>query len=605
MGVKPLDRRTFLSGLTGSLVTASYLARFASPGQAAAVGQQYPQYDNKPAQLVTGKQCWLDVAAPFVLHEPKMQLSTDLLLTATCFPGIEGFRDAQYGTDYEVQLFDASGKQVNLGSAAKMRIHALRPTVLRASDLTGGKPFWGSAKIRLAPTGQQVTHAGDLFSAGFVRWNTPRNFDNVHAHPAAPKQARGKFYYSMPFPPLDEYHCAFVLFNPSDDESTGTVRAVGLQGETIVEREYTLNPRQTILYRMGDLKTEDSPREVLHVSGPPANGARRGGVVRVVNRTEAVPFAYTMIRGRSDSTFSVEHPLHFADVPVKPARATPYGPNRSFPAEALLFTPLFFAGQRFGGLRLESRIYLSASRWREEALWLMPFVTDGRGLIMWVSNRDEKLTERITPATSCHDGVLRLTEFQSCRVDARALPLEGNFAGGFGVATIPPTSHSLMKIEVRVAEWDRAAFTHFRPGGAFHKKYRTVAERGGLATDYITSGCQVRGSAEKRKYDCLFSVMNIEFEDHNVARPRLQLFGPSGLMAEKELGEYPPLACRHLLLSELFPGLQTEPGQPLTVRMTDEKAMIVNSVVHLDYERHDLAMDHGSDRHSTYLDYGC
>jgi len=28
-------------------------------------------------------------------------------------------------------------------------------------------------------------------------------------------------------------------------------------------------------------------------------------------------------------------------------------------------------------------------------------------------------------------------------------------------------------------------------------------------------------------------------------------------------------------------------------------------VVHLDYERRDLAMDHGSDRHSTYNDYGC
>ena len=32
----------------------------------------------------------------------------------------------------------------------------------------------------------------------------------------------------------------------------------------------------------------------------------------------------------------MEHPLHFAaDAPMKPARATPYGPNRSFPAQAL------------------------------------------------------------------------------------------------------------------------------------------------------------------------------------------------------------------------------------------------------------------------------
>jgi len=29
------------------------------------------------------------------------------------------------------------------------------------------------------------------------------------------------------------------------------------------------------------------------------------------------------------------------------------------------------------------------------------------------------------------------------------------------------------------------------------------------------------------------------------------------------------------------------------------------SAVHLDHERRDLALDHGSDRFSTFLDYGC
>jgi hypothetical protein len=85
----------------------------------------------------------------------------------------------------------------------------------------------------------------------------------------------------------------------------------------------------------------------------------------------------------------------------------------------------------------------------------------------------------------------------------------------------------------------------------------------------------------------------------------LQVFGPGGLLAEKQLEEFPPLAARHLLVSELFPELQTAPGQPLTIRMTDDKAMIVCSVIHLDYQKRDLAMDHGSDRHSTYHDYGC
>lgn len=596
-----LDRRTFLSGLTGSLVTASAQSlRGLAPLAAAA-----QQYEKKPEQLVTGKMCWLDVAAPFVVQDPRLELSTEILLTATCFPGVEGFRETQYATDYEIQLWDAKGKAVNLGSGARMTVGAMRPTVVRVSDLVGNKPFWGSGKIRLAPKGNQVTHAGDLFSAGFVRWNTPGNFDNVHAHPAAPAQARGRFFYSMPFPALGEYHCAFILFNPSEDDSQGVVRLTEPAGQTLGERRYKLRPHETIFYAMEELRVVDTPGEALAMAAAPRNGLSKGGVVSVTNDTEAVPFAYTMIKGREGKIFSVEHPLHFADMPVKPARATPYGPNRSFPAEALLYTPLLFTGKRFGGVELESRVYLSSSRWREEALWLMPFATDEKGMIAWVSNRDDRFPERVEPVSACEQGLLKLGPFHSCRLDARRLPLEPNFSGGFGVATIPPTSHSLMKVEVRAKNWGKAAFTHFRPGGQFHKRYRTVAERGGLATDYIVSGCQVRGSAANRKYDCLLAILNIEFEEGRTASPKIQLFGSSGLMAEKALGDFSPLACRHVLLSELFPELQTEPGHPLSIRMMDATAMIVMSVIHLDYEKPDLAMDHGSDRHSTYLDYGC
>jgi hypothetical protein len=607
-----LDRRAFLSRMTGALVTASgvSLSKLAAPAAAATLAQnpqQYPPYEAKAPALTPGKPCWLDVAAPFVVEDPSLGIHTELLLTATCFPGVQGFRDRQFGTEYEVQLFDGRGREVNLGRNGRMLISAMRPTVLRMSDvLDRGKPFWGSAKIRLAPRGNPVTHAGDLFSAGFIRWNTPSAFDNVHAHPAAPKQARGRFFYSMPFPPLDEFHCAFALFNPSPDDSVGTIRLVHPSGKLLVERRYTLRPHQTFLYDLAGLEQVDSPARALSIGAVPASEVRAGGVVSVTNHTEAVPFAYTLMQGRSGGAFTVEHPLHFADAPVKLARATPYGPSRSFPAEAFLYTPLLFAGRRIGGVEFESRVYLSASRWREEALWVMPFVTDERGDIAWVSNQDDQFPARVEPASACHDGVLRLTEFASCRLDAARLPLAGaTFSGGFGVATIPPTSHSLMKVEVRARNWGRTAFTHFRPGGHFHKKYRTVTERGGLATDYIISGCQIRGTAGDRKYDALLAIMNIEFEDKNTARPRLEVFGPGGLIAEKQLGEFPPLACRHLLLSELFPELRTEPGQPLSVRMTDTGAMIVCSVVHLDYERRDLAMDHGSDRHSTYLDYGC
>ena len=605
-----LDRRAFLSRLTGSLVTASGLSwsKLALPASAQQAQQQppYPYDGANPTKKSDGKACWLDVAAPFMVQDDALGLNTEMLLTATCFPGIEGYRAKESGTDYELLLFDGNGKPVDTGGAGRVNCSPMRPTVLRLNEVLGHKKnFWGSARLRLAPHGPGVAHAGDLFSAGFVRWNTPTNFDNVHAHPAAPKQARGKFFYSMPFPPLSEYHCAFALFNPSPDDSSGVVRLVLPSGQIFLERRYKLRPQQTILYSLADLSTVESPREALAIAPPPANELRNGGVVAVVNETEAVAFAYTLMKGRTGSVFTVEHPLHFADAPVKPARKSPYGPNRSFPAEALLYTPLLFGGKRIGGVELESRVYMSASRWREEALWAMPFVTDKDGMIAWVSNRDDKLTERITPAAACEDGVLRLPEFASCRLDVALLPIEPQFAGGFGVATIPPTSHSLMKVEVRAKNWGRVAFTHFRPGGQFHRKYRTVAERGGLATDYIISGIQVRGSVENRKYDSLLAIMNIEFEDKNAANPKLQVFGPGGLLAEKQLPEFPPLAARHFLVSELFPEMQTAPGQPLSIRMTDEKAMIVCSVVHLDYERRDLAMDHGSDRHSTYNDYGC
>jgi len=149
------------------------------------------------------------------------------------------------------------------------------------------------------------------------------------------------------------------------------------------------------------------------------------------------------------------------------------------------------------------------------------------------------------------------------------------------------------------------AFTHFRPGGAVHKSYRLADDRGGLASDYIVSGCHVMGRGAARKRDCLLALMNIEFGEEHTGTPKLQLFGPSGLVAEKQLGDFPPLACRHRLVSELFPDAQTEPGHPFTVRMLDANAMMVVSALHLDYERRDLALEHGSDRHSTYQDFKC
>jgi hypothetical protein len=156
-----------------------------------------------------------------------------------------------------------------------------------------------------------------------------------------------------------------------------------------------------------------------------------------------------------------------------------------------------------------------------------------------------------------------------------------------------------------VKDWNRSAFTHFRPGGATAHAYRSVEGRDGLATDYVVTDCQLVGRPGARKRDSILAVMNIEFQEEHTGTPKLQLFGPNGLIAEKSIGEFKPLACRHLLLSEVFPGIQTELGHPTTVRMTDSTAMMVVSAVHLDYDRKDLALEHGSDRHSTFNDFHC
>jgi hypothetical protein len=71
------------------------------------------------------------------------------------------------------------------------------------------------------------------------------------------------------------------------------------------------------------------------------------------------------------------------------------------------------------------------------------------------------------------------------------------------------------------------------------------------------------------------------------------------------LSDFPPLACRHLLLSELFPGVESDPAHPFTVRMQVANALMIVSALHLDYVRKDLALEHGSDRHSTFQDFKC
>jgi hypothetical protein len=426
-----IDRRAFLSCLAGPLLSAAV-----EPAPAATTTPAAP--------------CRLDIAAPFIALDPSQNLSTSLLFTATCFQGIDGFRKPGFATDYQIELYDHKGREIALDNGGKVEITAMRPTLLDMGKLSGRDAFFGGAKVSVAPSPNQMPRAGDLFSAGFVRWDLPANFDNIHAHPAAPQQMIGKFNYTMPFPALSEYHVAFSLFNPADGECYGSLRVVDRMGRTVAQRDYSLHPHQTQLQTMADLKPADTPGEAWAIT-PLANAALRdGGTLVIRNDSPTVPFAYVFMKGRTGNSFTAEHPLHFqADVPVKPARATPYGPNRSFPAQAMVYTPMLFKGLQVGDVKLESRLYLSASRWSEEALWMLPFVTTGEGNIAWVSNRDDRSADRIAPAALAVDGAVRLTEFQSCRIDSAALPLPDGFSGGFGAAAIPKTSHSLNKVEVR------------------------------------------------------------------------------------------------------------------------------------------------------------
>ena len=160
---------------------------------------------------------------------------------------------------------------------------------------------------------------------------------------------------------------------------------------------------------------------------------------------------------------------------MKPARATPYGPKGAFPAQALLYTPHAVPRLPGGRLQLESRFYLSSSRWQEEALWMLPFVTTGDGKIAWASNQDASSRRRVRPPACDQTGavvrLIRIPELPHRRRAACRCPTAS--LGGFGVAAIPKTSHSLLKVEVRAVNWGRVAITHFRPGGTTAKAYRT------------------------------------------------------------------------------------------------------------------------------------
>jgi hypothetical protein len=153
-----------------------------------------------------------------------------------------------------------------------------------------------------------------------------------------------------------------------------------------------------------------------------------------------------------------------------------------------------------------------------------------------------------------------------------------------------------------VKEWGAHAFTHFRPGLQSARGYQKSKPRGTLATDYIACGARLERSGGRIVRDEVIGVMNID--DKGIAgQPALEVFAAGGLLGRIDLGEVPSFACRHYLLSEL--SSEKIAAHDLTLRLVDERATLLMSVVHLDYARRDLALDHGSDRFSTFNDYSC
>lgn len=580
-----MDRRTFLSNLSCSLAPLVLPNSFVRRAVSAA--------------------CWLEVAAPFLIEDAAVGMQSEVVLTSDTFAGARGYEDGVDATEFELCLYDATGNLIGKDSATRrLTVPAMNVTALPLRELLGSGAkvaarFFGGMKIRLRPQTRVGMHASDLFSSAFVRWQTASSFDNVHANPD-PRQWQNteSFYYSMPFPALGEYACVFSLFNPNGERSAGELALHDPLGNRLVTQTYDLKPHASLFF---DLNARSLCSDPLAPGKAGPNPAKAHGLLGVTNRAgTAKSFGYLLIRQTAQQRFSVEHPIHQGVFKPKPAPA-PFDDQQQFKARNVLYSPLLFNAKRFGQLTLSTRFYLGAGLPLEETQWLYPFAVDGAGEAVWSSINDAKLTQLLPPSQTAR-GVLKLNAGQSCQLDFNQLTLPRAFAGGLALGVAPDISHTMMKVEVRVHEWGAFAFTHFRPGLRSARVYQKAGHRGGLATDYITSAARLVKTASEIKRDELIAVINIDDQGLE-AQPVLELFNPQGLVKRLALGKVLPFACRHYLLSELLPGAANY--ETLSLRLTDERATLLMSVVHLDHQRRDLALDHGSDRFSTFQDYNC
>ncbi|HXD32082.1 MAG TPA: hypothetical protein VN643_13250 [Pyrinomonadaceae bacterium] len=599
-----VERRKFLSLLSGSVAVCA-----ATP--LTALHRLLPtKQPSSYSGLATGP-CWLDVCAPFVVEDNQHGIHTDIVLTSDTFAGVRGYEDNSFGTNYEIYLYDAAGKPVGGadGVARRVSVPAMRTTTIGARELVGErKSFWGGMKVRIQPYGAEPMHASDLFSSAFLRWQTESSFDNVHANPDPLQwQTSDSFFYSMPFPPLGEYRCTFSLFNPYAVKSAGAITLCDRNGVKVIDKRYELAAFSSLLLCLNSGTFGCDAADVFVKSGTKSSTSAEtksleaGGMLSVTNDSGSMKsFGYLLIKQLDRRRFSVEHPIH-QNVFVPAAEVSPLDQSGNFKAKNVLYSPLLFSGKKLGGISFESRCFLSTGLPLEQVQWFYPFATGPDGSVQWQAKTDARVLEMLA-SSQFEKGLIKLPSRQSCMLDFAKASIPRNFSGGLSLAVSPDTTHTLTKIEIRVPEWGAHAFTHFRPGLQSARGYQKPKQRGGLATDYVTSGARLEFSGSSPLSDELIGIMNID--DRGVeGQPTLEVFGASGLITRVPLGIVPSYASRHYLLSELVPKL----GKTglLTLRLVDAQATLLMSIVHIDYVRRDIALDHGSDRFSTLNDYNC
>lgn len=565
-----------------------------------------PLLPHTSASPATVPSCWLDLAAPLIIEDVDLGLRSEIVLTADTFVGSKGHHDGSDATEYELYLYDATGAPVSAsGPTTKFRVPAMQTTVVAVHDLIPTrKNYWGGLRIRVRPLTREPMHASDLFSSAFVRWQTDQSFTTVHANPDPLEWQRAdSFFYSMPFPPLNEYDCLYSLFNPYDKSSTGLITLYGSSGDTWTQLPYDLKPHSSLLVDFRTGKFVNDPNEVFsrRQKDQAMHNGVNGGTIAVTNRAGSVKnFGYMLIKQTEAPHFSIEHPIH--QPPYNPtASRVPFDSQGRFKAKNVLYTPLVFNSKKIGSITLQSRFHLSSGAPVEEALWLSPFITDGAGDVVWQAGNGSIFPASVSQK-QIERGAIKLRGQQSCVFDCSALGLPKSFSGGLSLGIAPLTNHTLMKVEVLAVEWNATAFTHFRPGLAAARAYQKPPMRGGLRTDYIVSGARFRTEGNKKLADEIIAVINIDDEAIS-GKPTLEVFSSAGLAARIELDSVPPFSCRHYLLSTLLS--KQVSSRDLTLRLVDERATLLMSVLHVDYQRRDIAADHGSDRFSTFSEFTC